>query len=87
MNQNTVTPNMKQAEVQELIGKSSEVKCTCGAVTFQEAILLRKVSRLVTGAPKDMLIPIPVFVCSKCGEPIEELLPKELFPPPVITLA
>ena len=33
---------------------------------------------VVTGTAQDALIPIPVFICSKCGEVLEETLPLQL---------
>lgn len=52
----------------------------CGNDTFQEAVYLRTVSKLLTGQPEDGLIPFSTFVCTKCGHvnkqfalrPIEE---------------
>jgi hypothetical protein len=39
---------------------------------------MRKVSRLLTGAPKDSYVPVPVFLCSACGHLNDEFLPAEL---------
>ena len=45
---------------------------------FQEGVLLRKVSRFVTGTSEDGVIPVPVFYDVKTGNVLVELLPKEL---------
>ena len=39
---------------------------------------IQKISRLLTGAPKDSVMPIELYVCATCGKPLNELLPQEL---------
>jgi len=58
---------------------SSAVVCEledCSSETFTEVVYIRKVSKLVTGAPKDSFVPIPTFQCSKCGHINKEFIPK-----------
>ena len=45
---------------------------------FQEGVLLRKVSRFVTGTSEDGVIPVPCFYDVATGKVLVELLPKEL---------
>jgi hypothetical protein len=45
---------------------------------FQEGVLLRKVSRFVTGTSEDGVIPVPCFYDPISGKVLVELLPKEL---------
>ena len=49
-----------------------------GNQVFSEGVILRKVSRFVTGTSEDGVIPIPVFYDVKSGKVLIELLPKEL---------
>ena len=49
----------------------------CGNSVFTEGVLLRKISRFVTGTSQDALMPVPVFACSKCGHVNEEFMPKD----------
>jgi hypothetical protein len=49
-----------------------------GNQVFAEGVILRKVSRFVTGTQEDGVIPIPVFYDIKTGKVLVELLPKEL---------
>jgi uncharacterized Zn finger protein len=49
----------------------------CQSEVFQEGVLLRRVSRFVTGTSQDALMPIPVFACSSCGHVNDEFMPKE----------
>ena len=50
----------------------------CGHDIFLPAIKIRKVSKLLTGAAKDAILPIDVMVCGHCGAVCKELLPHEL---------
>ena len=50
----------------------------CGSNLFDQALMLRKVSALMTGTGQPGILPIPVFCCHECGAPVEELLPQEL---------
>lgn len=49
-----------------------------GNAVFQEGVILRKVSRFVTGTSEDGIIPVPVFFDVQTGKVLVELLPKEL---------
>ena len=49
-----------------------------GNQVFQEAVILRKVSKFLAGTAEDAVIPIPVFIDTKTGKILTELLPKEL---------
>lgn len=49
-----------------------------GNQVFQEGVILRKVSKFVTGTAEDGIIPVPVFFDVKTGKVLVELLPKEL---------
>jgi hypothetical protein len=49
-----------------------------GNQVFQEGVILRKVSRFVTGTSEDGIIPVPVFFDVVTGKVLVELLPKEL---------
>jgi hypothetical protein len=49
-----------------------------GNAVFQEGVILRKVSRFVTGTSEDGIIPVPCFFDVITGKPLLEMLPKEL---------
>ena len=49
-----------------------------GNQVFAEGVLLRKVSRFVTGTQEDGIIPVPCFYDVKTGKVLVDLLPKEL---------
>ena len=64
------------------IDQTSEVTCSkCNGNAFTESFLLRKASRIVTGATKDSYIPLNIFSCAACGHTNEEFIPSELKKP------
>jgi len=60
------------------ITQSTPIKSENGNQVFQEAVILRKISKFLTGTSEDAVIPIPVFVDVKTGKILIEMLPKEL---------
>lgn len=50
----------------------------CGSIYMRQVLVLNKVSKLLTGAEKDSIIPIPVFRCDDCGYVNEEFRPVKL---------
>ena len=57
---------------------SQAVLNTEGGILFQQAVLLRTVSKFVTGTSEDALIPIPVFYDQATGKVLEASVPKDL---------
>jgi uncharacterized Zn finger protein len=65
---------------------TGEISCDeCKSLTFSEAVILRKVSRLLTGQTKDSVLPIPTFVCTACGHVNDEFMPEELRSPKLVS--
>jgi hypothetical protein len=54
------------------------IKSPDGNQVFSEGVILRKVSRFVTGTSEDGVVPVPVFYDVVTGKILVELLPKEL---------
>lgn len=52
----------------DLLTQSQPILCECGCDVFKEAFRFRKVSRLLTGAAKDSVVPLPTVVCASCGK-------------------
>ena len=70
--------NQKELNMNVSLKDTTPITCEeCGHSVFQEGVLLRKISRFVTGTSQDALMPIPVFSCSKCGHVNEEFMPKD----------
>jgi len=61
------------------LDKTVAILCEeCENQTFTESVILRKVSRFLTGQAQDGLVPIPVFSCTSCGHVNNEFMPAEL---------
>jgi hypothetical protein len=45
---------------------------SCGGHYFKEVVILKKVSKLVTGSSEDTLVPFPTYMCNGCGHVNEE---------------
>ena len=57
-----------QMEEQIDFSKTSQIKCeACGGSTFKQTLLLRKMSALVSPNGQEVIIPMQVFSCEKCG--------------------
>ena len=74
--QPNLPPDFKLTDAREML-------CECGNDTFMDGVRFRKVSRLLTGQPMDSVLPIQVFLCTKCGEAFNEMLPDELQKPKI----
>ena len=69
--------NPKQPQID--LSKATEMECKeCGGTVFIPGNKFLKVSKIITGTPKDAIIPVELFLCGDCGEIVEELLPEEL---------
>jgi len=68
--QPNLPPDFKLTDAREML-------CECGNDTFMDGMKFRKVSRLLTGAPMDSVIPIQIFLCTQCGKALNEMLPDE----------
>lgn len=69
----------RQVQLKVSLDRTTPVICEkCEGSAFQEALMLRKVSKFLTGEAQDGIIPIATFVCSKCGHINKDFYPKEL---------
>ena len=70
--------DQKELNMNVALKDTTAITCEeCEYNVFQEGVLLRKISRFVTGTSQDALMPIPVFTCIKCGHVNEEFMPKD----------
>jgi len=71
------TPQQSQPKID--LSKAKEIVCQeCGGSVFIPGNKFLKISKLVTGTPKDAIIPVELYLCGDCGEINQELLPEEL---------
>lgn len=72
----------KLGKPQVQLAETEPIFCEkCGGSTFQEALMMRRVSPLLTGTGQPGIVPIPVFMCTECGHVNKDFLPKELLEP------
>lgn len=57
---------------------TTAVKTDSGSSIFQQGVILRKVSRFVTGTDEDALLPIPVFFDPGTNKILTDSVPKDL---------
>lgn len=50
------------------VQSAKNISCEkCGCEVFNQTFVIKHVSALVTETGKDMMAPIPIFSCTKCG--------------------
>lgn len=57
---------------------TTEVKNFDGGSVFVQGVILRKVSKFITGTDEDALLPIPVFFDPSTKKILKDSLPKDL---------
>jgi hypothetical protein len=70
--------SQEQLKMNVDIKQSTPIVDADGNQIFQEAVILRKMSKFLTGTSEDAVIPIPVFIGIKTGKILIDMLPKEL---------
>ena len=59
------------------ISSAEEVVCeSCSGKIFQEKMMIRKLSKFMTGSDRDSIVPIPVIVCADCNHINEMFKPQ-----------
>ena len=67
-------PNMPRPGIS--YSQTAAMKCEeCGSEIFQPAVLLRRVSALVSPSGKETVMPVQIFACIKCGHVNEDMYP------------
>ena len=67
-------PNMPSPGIS--YSQTDAMKCEeCGSEIFQPAVLLRRVSALVSPSGKETVMPVQIFACIKCGHVNEDMYP------------
>jgi uncharacterized Zn finger protein len=64
------------------LSNAQDVTCeNCGNYTFQEVVLMKRVSALVSPTGKEAIVPIPTFSCNACGFINKQFLPIKVAEP------
>ena len=78
-NINSMSATLNQPQQRITLKDTQSVECDeCKNTTFTEVMFMRRISRILSGAPKDSYMPIPAFQCSACGHVNQEFIPTEL---------
>ena len=70
--------SQEQLKMNVDIKQSTPIESTDGNQVFQEAVVLRKISKFLAGTSEDAVVPIPIFIDVKSGKILIDMLPKEL---------
>lgn len=58
------------------LSNAQDVVCeNCGNYTFNEVVLMKRISALVSPTGKEAIVPIPTFSCNACGFINKQFLP------------
>lgn len=63
---------LSQIQLKDTVGVICE---ECANPFFEERFIIRKISRLLTGSPKDIINTMPVLACAKCGHVNDDMNP------------
>lgn len=59
------------------INDAEDVACeNCDCKVFEEKMMIKKVSKFLTGSERDQISPIPVIACAECNHINEIFQPK-----------
>ncbi len=73
-NQNEGQPKPVTAEMLKDADQVTCEKCECDV--FEEKMMIKKVSKFLTGSGQDSIAPVPVIACAKCNHVNEMFKPK-----------
>lgn len=72
-----MTPEQQQMQLIGAMQQSAGLKCSnCESYFFEPIVLLRKLSKFVTGQTQDTIFPVQAFRCSDCHSPLLEMFPE-----------
>ena len=75
---NGSVPNNSVPPINTNLKDAEDVVCEkCECKIFQEKMMIKKISKFVTGSDRDQIAPIPVIVCADCNH-INELFKPNL---------
>jgi hypothetical protein len=63
-------PKINMADAEDLACEE------CGCKVFEEKMMIKKVSKFLTGSDKDQISPVQVIACAKCAHVNEMFIPK-----------
>ena len=70
--------NPQQPQMNLDLSKTTPLETPSGGKIWHTGMVLRKVSKFITGTPEDAIVPITIFYDPKTNEILGDTLPKEL---------
>jgi uncharacterized Zn finger protein len=68
-----------QAQINVDLSQAEDIICeNCGNYTFNEVVLMKKLSALISPTGKEAVVPIPTFACNACGFINKRFLPTQM---------
>jgi uncharacterized Zn finger protein len=68
-----------QAQINVDLSKADDITCeNCGNYTFNEVVLMKRLSALISPTGKEAVVPIPTFACNACGFINRRFLPTQM---------
>ncbi len=68
-------------QIQTALASSEYIVCAtdgCGGKMFLPAVSYRRLSKIALATDQDMIVPIDLNVCAKCGSVVKEMLPENM---------
>lgn len=62
-------PNQQPQPINVNPNDTTEIKCACGSLVFQECFMMRRISAILSPTGREEQFQIPVPVCIACGRP------------------
>ena len=83
---NTQQPTQARIKITpEMIKNFKTVTCECGGMVFESALVLKKISAIVSPSGQEEMYPIEILVCKKCGKVPKELNVDGILPDEILT--
>jgi len=70
--------NPQQPQMNLDLSKTTPLETPSGGKIWHTGMVLRKVSKFITGTPEDAIVPITIFYDPETNEILGDTLPKEL---------
>lgn len=66
----------QQPQLNVDLSKAEDVVCDkCGNYTFEQVMMMKRMSALLSPTGKEAIVPIPTFACNACGHINKQFLP------------
>jgi DNA-directed RNA polymerase subunit RPC12/RpoP len=61
----------------DIVKNAEYIECeNCGSRVFEEKMMIKKISKFMTGASQDQIVPMPVIACAQCSHVNELFKPQ-----------